>query len=452
MALPVWALLAARIGLGLCLAAFCAYTAIAVWAARRWRRDRQPLDSAWTPPVTILKPVRGEDAEAYANFESFCRLDYPPERLQILFGALDPADPALALAERLRSEYPSLDIGIVSGGPGTLQGQNRKVCNLVAMLPSARHDLLVLCDSDMRVRPDYLRRIVAPFQDLTPHHTTGSRGPSAIRSDPALAPCLAKNRSGGRKSSSASESRPVGLVTCPYRGCRVQSLAAMLEALGIGADFIPSVLVSRALEGMAFAFGSTIALSRSVLEAMGGFEAFADDLADDYRLGSGARQAGYEVVLSDYVVDDVLGKERFGPMWARRLRWARTVRACRPAGYAGSLVTYGTALALLFLAAMGFSLLGWGVAAATVAVRLAAACWIAVAYTGDANIPRYLPLLPVSDLISFALFVTSFCGNRITWRGEPFRLLPGGKLAPLERPHPAAAAPISSPSQGEGER
>ncbi|HLV79966.1 MAG TPA: bacteriohopanetetrol glucosamine biosynthesis glycosyltransferase HpnI [Chthonomonadaceae bacterium] len=392
-----WALLAARAGLGGCLAGFGVYTALSAWAAWQWRRARRAPNTDWTPPVTLLKPVCGVDAEAYANFESFCRLDYPAERLQILFGALDPADPALALAESLRAAYPSVDIGLVRGGANAPGGQNQKVRNLAAMLPAARHDLLVLCDSDMRVTPDYLRRVVAPF-----------------------APPAA-----------GEAARPVGLVTCPYRGCRPASLAAVLEALGIGADFIPSVLVSRALEGMAFAFGSTIVLPRAVLAALGGFEALADDLADDYRLGRGAKHAGYAVVLSDYVVDDVLGRERFGPMWARRLRWARTIRACRPAGYAGSVVTHGTALALLFLAAMGFSPAGWAVAAGALALRMAVACWIGAACTEDTNILRYLPLLPVSDLVSFALFVASFCGNRITWRGERFRLLPGGKLARL---------------------
>jgi ceramide glucosyltransferase len=393
--LAVWLLTALRVLLGLCLAAFCAYAGIAVWAARRWHRARRPLDPAWTPPVTILKPVRGVDAEAYENFASFCRLDYPADRCQLLFAALDPADPALALARRLQAEFPQVDIGIVDGSRSPLRGHNLKVRNLAAMLPVAKHDLLVLCDSDMRVQPDYLRRVVAPFQQNS-------------------------DRGGGWG---------VGLVTCPYRGHRAQSFAAILEALGIGADFIPSTLVSRALEGVSFAFGSTIALPRAVLAEIGGFEALADELADDFRLGNGAHRAGYEVVLSDYVVDDVLGRERFAAMWARRLRWARTVRACRPAGYTGSFITHGTALALLFLGATGFSPLGWAAFGTVLAVRLATALLITLRYTGDPNIARCLPLLPLSDLLSFALYVTSYGGSHISWRGERFRLLPGGKLA-----------------------
>lgn len=410
--LAFWLLMALRVLLGLCLAAFCAYAGLAVWAARRWHRARRPLDPEWTPPVTLLKPVRGVDAEAYENFASFCRLDYPADRYQLLFAALDPADPALELARRLQAEFPQVDIGIVDGSRSPLRGHNLKVRNLAAMLPAAKYDLLVLCDSDMRVQPDYLRRVVAPF---APHPPTPS--PAAQR--------------GHRERGLGGEGK-VGLVTCPYRGHRAQSFAAVLEALGIGADFIPSALVSRALEGVSFAFGSTIALPRAVLAEIGGFEALADELADDFRLGNGAHKAGYAVILSDYVVDDVLGRERFRAMWARRLRWARTVRSCRPAGYAGSGITHGTALALLFLGVTGFAPLGWAAFGTILAVRLTTALLITLRYTGDPNIARTLPLLPLSDLLSFALYVTSYCGSHISWRGERFRLLPGGRMVRLQ--------------------
>jgi ceramide glucosyltransferase len=413
----LYALTTLQILFGLCLAAFCVYTGIAVWAAHRWYQGRRPPNPEWTPAVTILKPVRGVDAEAYENFASFCRLDYPDDRIQLLFGALDPADPALELARQLQSEFPHIDIGTIPCGPESVRGPNLKVCNLAAMLPSAKHDLLLLCDSDMRVLPDYLRRVVAPFEPKQAN-VEDSKNPEAAQNTGRQVP---KRRS------------PVGLVTCPYRGHRVQSFAAALEALGIGADFIPSTLVSRALEGVSFALGSTIALPRSVLSELGGFESLFEELADDFRLGHGARRAGYEVVLSDYVVDDVLGRERFQTMWARRLRWARTVRACRPAGYAGAFITHGTAFALLFLASTAFAPSGWAVAATMVALRLATALLIAERYTRDPNILRYLPLLPAGDLLSFALYITSYCGNRISWRGERFRLLRGGKLEKISR-------------------
>lgn len=384
------------------LLAYVTYALISVWAAWQWRRVRPSRSPDWTPPVTIFKPVRGVDAEAYENFASFCRLDYPPDCLQLVFGALDADDLALAVARQLQADFPHLAIDIVTPAADAPTGHNRKVCNLLAMLPAARHDLFVLCDSEMRVAPDYLRRIVAPFN--SGQCTVGS----------------------GQKKYLLST---VGLVTCPYRGYRPQSFAAVLEALGIGADFMPSVFVSRALEGVTFAFGSTIALPRSVLEEIGGFEALRDQLADDFRLGNGAHRAGYAVVLSDVVVDNLLGAERFGAMWARRLRWARTTRSCRPTGYAGSVVTHGLVFGLLFLLATHGSSVAWSVFAGVLGLRLSVAAFIAGVCTRDTSVLRWLFLLPLSDLFNFALFVTSFCGNRLLWRGERFRLLSGGVLA-----------------------
>ena len=294
-------LLIVRTLLGIGLIAFCGYTLSAMWAAWQWRHSVRPLNPRWTPAVTIFKPVCGVDAEAYDNFASYCKLDYPTGRFQILFGALDADDPAIELVHRLQKENRHLDIGIVVGKQILRPGNNLKVCNLLNMQTEAKHDLFVLCDSDMRVKSDYLRRITAPFEP----------GFSLTR----------------RRSESISPEQPVGMVTCPYRGCRVQSIAAILESLGIGADFIPSTLVSRAFEGVSFALGSTIVVPRNILSELGGFEILLDELADDFLLGNGASQAGYEVVISDYVVDDVLGRESLPLMWARRLRWARTVRA-----------------------------------------------------------------------------------------------------------------------------
>ncbi len=445
-------LLMVRALLAICLLAFAAYSGIAVWAARQWGKTRPVLSgdrgtaarsaasspqllADWTPPATILKPVCGIDADAYESFASFCRLDYPADSVQLVFGALDANDPALELVRRLQTEFPDADIAIVTpenhfqddsnsdASTSSAYGHNLKVRNLIQMLPAAKYEILVLCDSDMRVTPDYLRRIVAPFADNSAHESALCFTPS-VSSIPAPANNAPQPTKRMRKS--------VGMVTCPYRGCNPRSFAAVLEALGIGADFIPSTLVSRALEGVSFAFGSTIALPRYVLEELGGFEAIADELADDFRLGNGASKAGYRVILSDYVVEDMLGAERFVAMWARRLRWARTVRACRPAGYAGAFVTYGTALALLFLIAMSFHLAGWVVLLVTLLVRIVSAVWIAARYTDDTNIARWWWLLPISDVFSFVLYVVSFCGSRIVWRGQRFRLRPGGRIEAID--------------------
>lgn len=376
--------------IALSLAAYFAYTLLAMTAAWSWARTKRPVAPDWTPAVTILKPVRGLDAEAFRNFQSFCEQDYPLDRFQIIFCALSSEDPALEAARRLQSEFPQIDVCVVAG-EATLEGFNRKVCNMAQALPYAKHDVLILCDSDMRVSSDYLRRVVAPLQN------------------------------------------GAALVTCPYRGENPQSMASIWEALGIGADFIPSAMTSRLLEGVGFAFGSTIVLTKRTLAELGGFEAMKDRLADDFFLGNGVQKSGGTAVLSDYVALSVLGRGAFSDMWARRLRWARTLRFCRPAGYAGSYVTHGFSLATLYLALTGFSALGWKVFGGVLAFRLLSASLIALLWTEDPNPLRYLPLLPLSDLLSFALFAFSLCGNRLEWRGERFRIEKGGALAPLKQ-------------------
>ena len=410
------------------LAAYAFYAITSVVAARNWHRSRRPVNPDWTPAVTILKPVRGADPEAYENFASFCRLDYPADKVQIVFGALDAADPALTVARQLQADFPAADIDLITQTVPP-PGHNLKVCNLISMLPAARHDLLVLCDSDMRVEPDYLRRIVAPFEG---ERVSGVGCWVSAERDAAQAAQKSKIQNPKSKMprhpTPDTRNPPVGLVTCPYRGKNPRSFAACLEALGIGADFMPSVMASRMLEGAAFAFGSTIALPRRVLEELGGFEALTEQLADDFRLGNGAAKAGYTVILSDYVVDDLLGAETFCAMTARRLRWARTTRSCRPAGYAGSIITHGLPFALLFLCASQFNSAGWLILGLTLALRFVATAWITFRYTRDFAALLCLPLLPFSDLFNFGLFIASFCGNELQWRGDTFRLLPGGEI------------------------
>ena len=397
----VWGLLALRVVSGLTLCAYLFYAGMTIWAAVQWKRARPLVDPAWEPGVTILKPVRGVDADAYENFASYCRQDYPSDKIQILFGALEPDDPALALAKRLREEFPNIDIGVHSPEGASAVGMNRKVCNLLNLLPRAKFDTLVLSDSDMRAQPDYLRRIVAPF---SPEN-------QAMLS-----------------SSNPRDKKLCGLVTCPYRGGGLRSVSAVLEALGIGSDFIPSVLVSRALEGVSFALGSTIVIPKSVLAEIGGFEPLLNQLADDFRLGNAVANSGYRVVLSDAVIEDVIGEERFAPMWSRRLRWAKTLRVCRPAGYAGAFITYGFALSLIFLTCTGFQPVGWFACLGVLSVRVGASLFITLRCTGDPNLLRFLPLLPVSDLLNFALYASSYFGKTIVWRGERFQLSPDGSL------------------------
>lgn len=384
-------MLALQIFLAACLLFSAIYHVLTVVCAAKWRRDARSPQSATPSPqpaITILKPLRGADPEQRASFSTFCLQDYP--EYHVVFGALNADDEGLKSTRAVMADHPGADVTIVEGGEPF--GLNRKVCNLANMLPHARHDLLVLSDSDMRVEEDYLRRVAAAFADPE-----------------------------------------VGLVTCPYRGFAPRGISARLEALGIGADFMPSVFVAYYLWGVRPAFGSTIALTRQTLEGIGGFESLANELADDYRMAEAVDALGKRVVLSDYVVDDVLGAESFAAMWARRLRWAKTSRLMRPGPYTGAFITFTLPLALLFAAACGFSHGSWAVLAAAYALRCAAAVWIASACTRDPNVTRSFLLLPLSDLLGCTLWACSYFGSTITWRGERFRVVRGGRLATTDR-------------------
>jgi ceramide glucosyltransferase len=336
-----------------------------------------------TPPVTVLIPVHGLDEGAYENFSSFCRQDYP--HYQIIFGVLDPYDPVIPVIGRLIDDFPTARIQLVVNS--NRRGANLKVSNLQNMLRAAEHEWLVITDSDMRVTPDYLRQVVTFLQD-----------------------------------------ERVGLVTCPYRGTQPRSLAAVLEALHMSCDFMPSVLVARRLQAMRFALGSTMALRRGVLHAIGGFEAIADYVADDRELGYRVAQAGFDVCLAPYVVHSMLGRVSFVAMFKRRLRWARTNKVCEPRGWAGVCLTYGTAPALLFLLACGFSRLGWIVFGMTLAMRLLTTFLIAWRHLRDENLPRFFWLLPLNDVLGLLIWALSWVGSTITWRGTTLRLRWGGKM------------------------
>ncbi len=372
--------------LGLAVAAFWAYSLICLWSARCWQKTPRTAPAVPLPAISVLKPLCGTDAELPANLASFLRQDY--RDYEVVFGALDPDDRGLADAAALAQGSPSVPVRVVAGADEF--GLNRKVCTLERLAAESRNPLLVLCDSDMRVEPDYLARVAAPFADPE-----------------------------------------VGLVTCAYCGARVGSLAARLEAVAIGCDFVPSVMLTRRLSGLGFALGATIALRRETLERIGGFRALADELADDYRLGERVRKLRMKVVLSDYVVDDVMGAETFARMWSRRVRWAKTCRAMQPAGWAGAVVTHGFVLALALALAAGLAPWALGALLATVLLRAAVAAAITGCITHDREARRGLWLLPVADVLSFAVWLSSFLGRTVAWRGRRFRLAPGGKLEPL---------------------
>ena len=358
------------------------YWAVALWCVRDFFcRDAPPPDADFAPPVSILKPVRGLDPGAYENFASFCSQQYP--RYEILFGVADRNDPAVAVIERLQRNFPERTIRLVVGAA---PGANRKAGVLHRLAAEARHDLLVISDSDMRVTPDYLRQVVAPLADPQ-----------------------------------------IGLVTCPYRGAQPLTLAAQLEALYIGAAFIPSVMVGRHFLEMRFAMGATIALRRPDLTRIGGFAAFANHLADDYEAAVRIAGLGRRVRLSHYIVDSVLGATIFAEQWHREGRWARCVRVSRPLEYPGVFITFSTPLALTTALVMDFNPQGWAVLIITLLWRWLFA-WLVSGYTHDRAVRRWLFWLPARDVLTLLIWIAAGIGRRVVWRGEEFHLLHDGRM------------------------
>lgn len=345
------------------------------------------------PAVSILKPLKGVDPEIWESFCSHCEQDYP--EFQLIFGVSDPEDPAIGLVRRLREKYPDRQIELIVCDR-TL-GANIKVSNLAQMLPVARHEILLVNDSDIRVPPDYLRQVIAPL---------------------VVAPL---------------NDASVGLVTCLYRGVASQTLGSRLEALGISTDFVPGVLSARLIEhGLHFGLGSTLAFRRQDLQAIGGFEALLEYLADDYELGRRIAGIGRRVELSGTVVETFLPAYTLRQFFDHQMRWSRTIRDARRWGYLGLLVTFGVPWALVTLLASRGATWAWALFALTFGARVAVGLASALAVLGDGQVFRHIFLLPVRDLIAPMIWATSFMGHRIHWRGDVF-YLKDGRLAKVSR-------------------
>lgn len=354
--------------------------------ARRSAADEAELPAA-PPAVTILKPLHGEEPRLFDNLASFCRQDYPGP-VQIVLGVQNRADPALRAAERLVAAFPGRDIALVVDA--TSHGSNGKVSNLVNMSRAIRHDLIVLSDSDIRVEPGYLSGIVAEL------------------------------------------ARPgVGAVTCLYHGEPAAGTAwARLSALAINGQFLPNAVVATTLRLAAPCFGATIALRRQTLAALGGFEAFADDLADDHALGLALRRAGHPVAIPRRTVAHSCADARARDLWRRELRWGRTIRNLHPGRYAATVVGYPVPFALL---ALGFSGLD-PVAGVALSTALAARILVCAAVDRVFGLaPHRFWLVPLRDLLSFAAFLWSFAPGGVSWRGHRFQVLSDGTLVSTGR-------------------
>jgi ceramide glucosyltransferase len=357
----------------------CLFMLVAMTVLPSFVPRETPKLSAY-PAVTILKPLHGDEPGLFDNLASFCRQDYVGT-IQIVFGVTRADDPAIAVVERLHAEL------VVDG---RVNGSNPKVANLINMGAHITHDIVVLADSDIRVRPGYLRRIV-----------------------------------GALESSAAA-------ATVPYYGIAAGGLWSLLSRLMVNGHFLPGVLVSARLRLSRPCMGSTIALRRDALAAIGGFEAVADTLADDYEIGVLLARHGRPVAVLPFAVGHVCDDASFGQLWRHELRWAMTVRSIDPLGYIGWSVTHAFPLGLAALALGG----GWP------AVWLAGAALVCrglliFAIERGYGLPRHpYWLIPVRDLLSFAVFLAGFAARGVSWRGHRYTLESEGTLISDRRPPP----------------
>lgn len=374
-------LLAGFSGLFTIAFAFAAVGA-AVATRRRGSSAAVPL-----PPVTILKPLKGCDRELYENLRSFCALEYPS--FQLLFTLASPDDPAMPVLSRLRQEFPDRDIEIVVSKNRI--GFNPKINNVSNAAPFIKHGVLLMSDSDIRVRPDFLIRAIRPL------------------ADPA-----------------------VGLVTCFYQSTAPRGLWSALEALSVNAQFLPQAVTAAAF-GMRFAMGAAILVTREAFEKAGGFPMMADHLADDFILGEAVKGAGYRVELAEPVVESVPDVASGAEHLRHQARWARTIRICNPAGYLGSVLLHGFSLLTLRALLFGPDAAGLGLMAGVLCAK--ALCEASIArLLGRPQLGFSLLLLPLSEWVSFCAWISGYRSNQVLWRGELYTIREQGRLIPARPP------------------
>jgi ceramide glucosyltransferase len=370
------------------------FACIVLAAVPRYLRERrvalaqlQPRPG-FTPPVTLLKPVHGAEPGLEAHLATFFEQDYP--EYEILFCARSAQDAGLETARRVAARYPRVAAKFLSTG-GQPDYINAKVASLERMETEAAHAILVISDSDVRVGPDYLRAVVLPFAD-----------------------------------------ERVGAMCCPYRGVAAEGgLWARLEAVGMSVEMTSGVLAARAMEGMKFVLGPTMAFRRDVIKQMGGFNVTADYCADDFVLGNETWKLGKTVVLSHHAVDHIVINSSMIPSLKHQARWMRSTRFSRPAGHFGTALTFGVPFGLLAwgaAAALGHP--GWGLAffGWSVVTRLALAIAVGRLVVRDPSWFALLVLYPVRDLMGFGFWAASYFSSKVLWRGRVYELLPGGKM------------------------
>ncbi|MGA2838902.1 MAG: bacteriohopanetetrol glucosamine biosynthesis glycosyltransferase HpnI [Steroidobacteraceae bacterium] len=342
-----------------------------------WQLRKPPRTSVQLPPVTLLKPLCGAEAGLYEHLRAFCQQDYP--EYQIIFGVRDPADPACSVVERLIEEFPSLPIDVVINPQ--LHGSNLKVSNLINMLARARHEFLVMADSDAFVGPDYLGIVTAPLLD------------------PA-----------------------VGLVTCTYRGVPTEGIWSRLGAMYINEWYVPSVLLAWLFGYQRYVSGQSMCMRHDTVRAIGGFRAIANHLADDHRLGELVSELGLRIVLSPYMVEGEHDEQTYESLARHEIRWMRTIRVLRPRSFRMIFLSFSFPLALfgLLLTVVGesWSIAAWALFAITGIIRLA--FHFAPRIQGKQPLFADIWLLPVRDLLLCWIWCRSFFTSRVTWRGSEF--------------------------------
>jgi ceramide glucosyltransferase len=363
-----------------------AYYVVAILAARRFvNRERKRILPDFQPPISILKPVRGVDFASFENFSSFCNQRYP--QYEILFCVNEMSDAAVPVIRKLMARFPEQKIRILSGAAQV--GTNRKVNNLALMTKEAQHEFLVQTDGDVRVGPDYLRELIAPFAD-----------------------------------------ERVGLVSCFYRGIAERNLPAELEAVGAVSDFFAGAMVADWFEGVTFALGASVATTKSWLTKIGGYEGFASFLADDYEIGNRVHKAGGKVLLSREPVWTMYPALSLRDFWAHQLRWARTVRLVRPASYFGLIVTHGLPWALLAAVIAPAYWISAAYIVAYLLLRLTMAWVVGVWGIGDDVLRHKLWLVPFRDAVHFLVWIAGFVSNRVKWGDDEFKI-EKGRMIPI---------------------
>jgi ceramide glucosyltransferase len=377
--------------------AYYVFASVAAWRFFRRTRSRELPD--FTPPVSVLKAVRGVDFATFENYSSFCLQDYP--EYEILFAVNDADDAAVPVIRRLMAAFPRRSIRLLVDGENA--GANRKVNKLALMTKEARHEIVVLSDGDVRVGVNYLREVVAPF--------------------------VAKN---------------TGAVTSFYAGVTQKNLGAELEAIGAASDFFAGVLVAEWMEGLKFALGASIATTKTWLAKIGGFEGFADMLADDYELGRRIAKAGGDVLLSREIIWTMYPTQTPRGFWDHQVRWARTVRLCRPRSYVGLIFTHGLFWAVAAFVAAPNRAVGIFYAAAYLVMRLVMAWLVGVWGVHDETVRRKLWLIPLRDAVNFVVWLAGMFGNRVRWGGVEYRVDHGRMARPAECSR--AAGKITAPA------